>query len=64
MTKIKIGTKVRTVTTWFRPQYHDTLCTVGALPDNTTPLYRLDSPAFLSGHVYRTREEFTVIGKD
>lgn len=60
MKPIKIGTKVRTPSTWFRPA-HDCLCTVAALPDKRSPMYRLDSTAFLNGFVYRTREEFTPV---
>lgn len=58
---VPLGTKVRVASTWFHPNTHDTVCTITALPDKSGPLYRLDSPALLSGYVYRTREEFTIV---
>jgi hypothetical protein len=60
MTKLTVGAQVRTYSTAFRKDKFDQVCTVGALPDETTPLYKLVSPEFLSGFVYRSRDEFTV----
>jgi hypothetical protein len=58
--RVTVGRKVRTYSTAFKKNEFDMVCTVGAVPDETTPLYKLVSPEFLSGFVYRGRDEFIV----
>lgn len=58
--QVALGTWVRTFASWFSTGTHTVRCQVTELPSGGVQLYRLTSPHWLGGYVYRARHEFTV----
>ena len=63
--QVALGTWVWTFASWTRAglppaESHTVRCQVTELPSGGVQLYRLTSPHWLCGYVYRARDEFTV----
>ncbi len=59
--RVPTGTKVRKYSSAFDKTDRSQTATVGGETSGTTTLYQLLSPDYLSGEVWRAREEFDVV---
>lgn len=57
---VPLGTWVWTFASWFKADARSVRCQVTELPAGDVQLYRLASPHWPCGFVYRARNEFTV----